>query len=178
MVVYQPKNVPVKNIITKVTGFSNITRSIEQGFLEDSSLSHGQYNPTFSWELKIHCYWTISWASWIQSTPSNLTSVRPILNLPSYLPVTFSSFPFLYQNICVFFIVSMRAISPAKSIRFDHLNGMRLRVKAMKLRIMYFPPQYSYFLTLRFPSFPCHPLHIHSQLMLFAQLQGPSFTPI
>jgi hypothetical protein len=71
---------------------------------------------------KVHCrvhnspHWSLSWARWIQSTPSHRISLRPILILSSHLSQVFRMVSFLHAFQPKFLYISrlpMRARCPA-----------------------------------------------------------------
>jgi hypothetical protein len=72
---------------------STQTNAMEQCPWETNSHSASQEIPRSLWTPKVHCcrvsHWYLSWARWIQCTPSHPVSLRFILMISSHLCLDF-----------------------------------------------------------------------------------------
>jgi hypothetical protein len=126
---------------------------------------------------------SLSWASWIHSTP--LTNLRKVHSDPtapstprsSEWPLSFGLFN---QNLahCSLTFRPCHMPRPLHSLWFDLPTDIWGWVQIMKLHTVQLPPISRYFIPLRSKYSPQYPVLKHSQSMLFPQCETPRFTPI
>jgi hypothetical protein len=127
------ESIPTRSLVTVLNGMLNHsqqnvanyqTNSMEQSpSWEANSHSASQEITRLSWTWRFRIvftrsrHWSLSWARWIQATPSQPTSLISILILSSNLCVSLQNglFPscFPTKNLEEYFIAPMRATCPA-----------------------------------------------------------------
>jgi hypothetical protein len=119
----------------------------------------------------------LSWARWIQSTPSHTTSLRSILILPSHLCIGFPCdlFPLSFPTKTLYtFLLSHACYMPHPSHFpwLDHPNNIWWIVQIMKPLIMQSSLASCHFLPLRYKYSPQPPVLKHPQsLNIFKTLK-------
>jgi hypothetical protein len=121
------------NSVRTFTTPKTATNSMEHSHAwKDHSHSACQVIPRLLHNPKVHyhVHWSLSWARWIQSTPSKPTSLRSILILSSHLRLIFgvvSSFQVLRLKFCVQSSFLMRATRPSHLILLVMITLIILR---------------------------------------------------
>jgi len=108
-------------------------------------------------------HWTLSWARWIQSSPSHLISLTSILILSSQLHLCLSSdlfhLDFSTKNWYIFLIcLACYMSSPYHGPWCNHPNNIWWSVQVMKFLIMQYSPSSRHFLLLGSRCPPQHPV--------------------
>jgi hypothetical protein len=108
-------------IVTYVFRSPPVTNSMEQCLWEANSHSASQEMPHILWKPRVHYHLSLSWARWIQSTPSYLTSLRlfTILTSPLYRNIPHGLFPSGFPTIILYVYVISHACYMPRPFAID-----------------------------------------------------------